>query len=50
MKARFRVVAIALMMIGALAGSSCSGGGDDPQGGSTPNDWDSMVWDEGNWQ
>lgn len=50
MKARFRLIAIALLMIGALAGSSCSGGGEDAAGGDPPSNWDSMAWDEGHWQ
>jgi len=49
----FRQLTAAIAIGAAIVLSSCGGGGGG--GGSNPaaappsNDWDSMVWDQGNW-
>ena len=45
-----RRMATALAIGAALLLGSCSGGGGGGGGTPTPsNNWDSMVWDQGNW-
>jgi hypothetical protein len=44
-----RIAAIALIGM-ALLLDSCSGGGGGSGGAAAPSsNWDSMVWDQGNW-
>ncbi len=50
MKARIRLITMALVIIGALSGSSCSGGGEKSSDANGAANWDSMVWDVGHWQ
>jgi hypothetical protein len=43
-------VATALMIGAAILLCSCGGGGGSSNSAAPPsNNWDSMIWDQGNW-
>jgi hypothetical protein len=44
-----RRVALALAIGAAMLLCDCGGGGGGDSGAAPSNNWDSMVWDQGNW-